>query len=71
MPETSLHLDMSAEHAAMSVHLAVADFVLAIHEAQTSDEALRIHQLIAETLRALEAAESAALDRADTLNGRI
>jgi hypothetical protein len=69
MPEQSVQQMESAEHAAMSVHIAVADFTIALQQARTVEDALAVHQLVSETSRALQAVESAALHRADALCG--
>lgn len=59
--------ESSVERAAQSVHVAVADFVIAIQEARTSGDALMVRGVVAEVVGALLAAEDAALRRADAL----
>lgn len=58
------------DHAAQAVHIATADFFIAIQDAKTSSDALRIVRTIADVLSTLTAAENAALARADVLNGQ-
>ncbi len=70
-PRPSIMTECSVERATQSVHMAVADYIIAIHNAQTNAEALRIHRLISEVVMALGAAEDAALMRADDLSGKV
>lgn len=67
MPEPQ---ECSVERAAMNIHIAVADFFIAVQLAQTNDDAMRIYEMIAPLVLIVEAAESAALNRADELTGK-
>lgn len=60
MPERSIAQGELAEHAALSVHIAAADFRTALEQATTRDDADRICGLIDETTAALRAVESTA-----------
>lgn len=60
----------SMELAARDFHCAVADFFIAIQLAQTNADALRIYEMISPLVILVEAAESAALNRADELTGK-
>lgn len=57
------------ERAAQSVHIAVADLVIAIQESRSVEEALIVRATIAGLVGALVAAEDSALRRADVLCG--
>jgi len=50
-------VESSVERAAIAVHVAVADFVIAIQQAQTSAEAEALHILIGPLVMALGACE--------------
>lgn len=69
MPNQIVAQESSAEHAGLSVHIAIADFMTALHDAKTPDDAFAIHRIVAEATVSLQAVESAALDRADALCG--
>lgn len=55
------------DRAAQSVHMAMADFFIAIQDAQTNADALRLHRLLGELALLVGAAEDAALLRAGDL----
>lgn len=61
--------ESSVERAAQTIQIASADFYLALERAHTSKEALRIWALLSECVLAMQAAENAALTRADLLCG--
>ncbi len=58
------------ERATYNALMAVADFHVAIKGAATVGEALTVQHLIAEVAASIEAAERAALARADALCGK-
>lgn len=58
------------EHAAQNVHLAVADFYLAIQDAKTTHDALALAHQLGVLGLCIGAVEDAALTRADGLCGQ-
>lgn len=60
---------IESERAAWSVDLAVADLILAVTQCRTTDEALSLFRHIEPLVLKLQAAESAALHKADQLSG--
>lgn len=61
--------DDRVARAGQAVHEAVADFFLALAESRNTSEALRIHSIVSGLVLALQAAEDAALQKADQLCG--
>lgn len=57
-----------AERASHAVYGAVADFTLAIKEAQTIAEARRLWEMLGPLVSVMESTERAALKRTETLN---
>lgn len=64
-----MDLESPIDRACQDVHVAVADFVLAIVTAKTSLQALELAQRIGPLVLCLSAAEDAALTAADRLCG--
>ncbi len=60
---------IESERAAWNVDLATADLILAVTQCRTVDEALRLREFIEPLVLKLQAAESAALNKADALCG--
>lgn len=50
-----------------SVHLAVADFVIQVQQAETRNEVLRVYERIAEVMASLDAVESISLEKAERM----
>lgn len=57
------------ERAMWCVDLALADLILCVTQCQTTDEALTLRNFIEPLVLKLEAAESAARQKADSLSG--
>ena len=55
------------ENSAQNCYLAVADFIIAVKNADTAAECRRIHKIIEDVLASLEAASESALERSKEL----
>lgn len=62
MPESSV------ERAAHNVHQAIADFTVAIQEAQTTAEAWRLYNILEPLVSVMDSTRRAALKRTETIN---
>lgn len=62
-------IESTSDRAAQAVHMAVADFFVAISTAKTNAEALALRNTIGVLVLSLGAAEDAAGQKADTLCG--
>lgn len=65
-PYGAAEREAPAERAAYAALSAVADFYIAIKQATTVGEALTLHRMISEVLAAVEVADRAALQKADS-----
>jgi len=54
--------------AVRDVELAAADFMIAVFQVQTVDDALRLHRRIEAVIEVLNAVSSAAMERADRIS---
>lgn len=60
-------VEQPLERAAQNIHLAIADFVVEILRTKSSHDAREIWKMLVQLTLALEATESAALNRAEAL----
>ncbi len=60
---------IESERAAWNIQLGVADLFIAVQACKTNNDAIRLNRLIEPLVLSLEAAQSAALLKADELSG--
>lgn len=68
-PPMMMEAEAPSERAVYSIDMGVADLFIAVLACKTTDDALRLSQLIEPLVLKLEAAQSAALHKADALSG--